>query len=832
MKSKYIFLLLFFLLPSVTAWNIFGVDSPPGIQMMQVCIKNQSCNITMPLYFYTDIFMNGFAIYNVTFVNATFNSTLYINSTQVLNPIWVNKTGDIMTGDLTIESNDVDNNTVLTIDSGFPPVNNNASLVFKESGLSRWTILYEGLLGGLHIYNDLFDTDFLEFELTTRTIRSYVNLTVDGDITSDWYCDGISCYNLTNMTSRIIPVNGTIWNRSGSNIWPAVLTDYVALGHNNPDAPLDIYTSDIDIAQFRNHGQDIGFIIIDADNTKDTQIHFQESTATVWSIGNDGSDNMFKWRYGAGSTGAFDVWQMTLSQYGNLWINGTLNTTNISSQDGTIDINSNVDVGRHNITINGSIFFEERSGIQNIFYINPVNGDGFNMAYWYDFEMANDDWLVFQKTDGNDNMPDGGIAFMMSNASGFNKTVLKMDGYGNVNFTDQNITTTGNMYGQPLTGMLGSGIIWANGTNEFAEVNLSCVGLTCSWNAFKVRLVNTSNHVSYCEVARGNYVMTNNQHSVLYIDKTCTIREASIQTYIQTLISPGGIADFGNVIMEGGNSYNSNGIGLENKRIIKLRKLLLQSSGQHLSIVSGFVKQQNEFLKFNITSGQYVYLMDIVSSTFANVTTNKIEFLYHTAPTTWVGVDQYALNITHCDDGTAIVPCTTGTGSNTKYRRHFIYMIGYNDSGVDYTQLHQTAPLLNTFYASTSACLDIINNPIVFNLPSFYQYGAVPLYFYCARANDVAWVSTNWYDLRTVQSASASSGGSVIDTSIFILTDGTRQLTGNWDAGSYNITMKRLTLTPNTTGVVCNEAIAGMIYYDNITHKHYGCNASTWNAFY
>jgi len=384
-----------------------------------------------------------------------------------------------------------------------------------------------------------------------------------------------------------------------------------------------------------------------------------------------------------------------------------------------------------------------------------------------------------------------------ANLGGFNKanetTYVNHGGFSTANLTGYakyefgannfngsgNITTTGYLSGQPLDGMLGSGIIWVNNTNEFAEINFSCTGLNCVYNAFKVRLINTSNHISYCDVPAGTIAVTNNQHNVLYIDKTCTVREVSIQTYITTPISPGGIADFGNVIAEGGNTYNSNGIGLENKRIIKLRKLLLLSTGQHLSVISGFVKQQNTFPQLNITTGQYIYLMDTVTSSHANSVTNKIEFLYHTSATAWEGVDQPQLNITMCDNGTGLQACTVGTGSNTKYRRHFIYMVGYNETDGDKTQLHETAPLLNKFYSSTSACLDILNNPIVFNLPSFYQYGAVPLYFYCARADDIAWVDTNWYDLRTVNSASVSGGGSTVDTSVFLLSDGSRTVTVN-----------------------------------------------------
>lgn len=124
---------------------------------------------------------------------------------------------------------------------------------------------------------------------------------------------------------------------------------------------------------------------------------------------------------------------------------------------------SNVNLGQHNITINGSIQFLERQGIQDLFYVNPVNGDGFTMSYWYDFEAINDDWLVFKKTDGNDASPDGGIAFMMSNYTGYNRTIFKLDSYGNANFTDYNIMTLGNITAPNLC--------YSNGTNCAATGN-------------------------------------------------------------------------------------------------------------------------------------------------------------------------------------------------------------------------------------------------------------------------------------------------------------------------------------------------------------------------
>jgi hypothetical protein len=128
----------------------------------------------------------------------------------------------------------------------------------------------------------------------------------------------------------------------------------------------------------------------------------------------------------------------------------TVNGTNINyfywSQNTNQYSLSGIKQGNYSLNTSGTIGFSEAIGIKDLLWVNHQNlfADGFLLEYWYDFEMPFDDWLVFHKTDGNDAAPDGGIAFMMSNSSGDNRTVLKLDGYGNANFTDYNINTLGN----------------------------------------------------------------------------------------------------------------------------------------------------------------------------------------------------------------------------------------------------------------------------------------------------------------------------------------------------------------------------------------------------
>ena len=139
-----------------------------------------------------------------------------------------------------------------------------------------------------------------------------------------------------------------------------------------------------------------------------------------------------------------------------------------------IGATQNLVLGEHNFTLNGSINWLEQTGIQKLFYINPLIGDGFSMEYRYDFEALNDDWLVFLKQDGNDATPDGGIAFMMANTTN-NWSVLKIDGYQLANFTNYNILTTENITALNFFGNLNASYIqnpyWYNNTNPLNFIN-------------------------------------------------------------------------------------------------------------------------------------------------------------------------------------------------------------------------------------------------------------------------------------------------------------------------------------------------------------------------
>jgi len=155
----------------------------------------------------------------------------------------------------------------------------------------------------------------------------------------------------------------------------------------------------------------------------------------------------------------------------------------------------------------------------------------------------------------------------------------------------------------------------------------------------------------------------------------------------------------------------------------------------------------------NGVSGEYIYLFDTVSTKKINTLTDKIETTYHNGTNSWTHVDQDGINLTHCDTGTGYQECT----NTNRYRRNFIFMIGYNSTFGEQSELHQLLPLENTNYANLDACMNTELNPLVYTLPEYYQYAAVMLYAYCGRASDSSWDENNFIDMRSVKTGSSTS---------------------------------------------------------------------------
>mgnify|MGYP006921344692 CR=1 FL=1 len=345
----------------------------------------------------------------------------------------------------------------------------------------------------------------------------------------------------------------------------------------------------------------------------------------------------------------------------------------------------------------------------------------------------------------------------------------------NANF---NNITANFIQSQPITGKLGSGIIYSNNiSNRYASVNVECTGLVCKYPKMVFYLVKSDNSVKTCNITNGTITLDNNAHNVVYVDNNCAIQKTTFANYIESDLAPGGTSDFFNAVVHSNSVEVQKGITLGNKVETATRKLLLQTL--HLDVISGLGISTNTFPKFTIASGEYVYLRSVVDFSLRNTSLHEIEFVGHNTSNSWKFIDHTGINLTHLDNGTTIVKCT----NPTRYRRYYIFALGFNNS-VERSELHQLAALDNVNYASVANCLDTVTTPLTYTLPDYYNDAAVMLYAYCGRASDSSW-TTNFIDLRTVKSSGTSSGG--IDISVFVPYVGA---TSTVNLGNYNVSAR------------------------------------------
>jgi len=215
----------------------------------------------------------------------------------------------------------------------------------------------------------------------------------------------------------------------------------------------------------------------------------------------------------------------------------------------------------------------------------------------------------------------------------------------------ENITATGYFFGQPIEGYLGSGIIWAEEVNANGNLNVSHVsGLDVDYPGFVMRLVKTDNSVKYCNISGNTVTVPDDTHSVYYIDSDCNVQHTSIQNYIDTDLSPGGLADFFNVVSDSGTVGIIEGAGLMNKEDIKIRKNTFKLSS--LNVISGLSLTQEGFPNISIEGGEYSYINEIFEASPQNTSNGDTIILLYRQGGSWTHESQTGLNLTWCDDGT------------------------------------------------------------------------------------------------------------------------------------------------------------------------------------
>jgi hypothetical protein len=467
------------------------------------------------------------------------------------------------------------------------------------------------------------------------------------------------------------------------------------------------------------------------------------------------------------------------SSFLNLFIQGTLyfkdESSYISRDDNYLHINTD-----KVIDINNQIQMNTNQ---------PISLMQDNQIRWWD-NVNNDDYDVVLYRGGDDLLKtdDNFEAINLCYSNGSNCLNQSTD-YTNVAFTNQSNIFNGNqtissgyyMAGQPIKGMLGSGIL-SDGVGS-STVNITCSGLDCSYDLFVVRLVSSIGTEKYCDIPAGTITITDNVHNVLYVDSNCAVQKTSISLWFSTTIKTTAWG-FGQIVAHSGSAEVVRGAGIEANGG-KAEKILSYYT-DHLNVVEGFSLTLDTFSHFNVSIGKYVYIQDVVDG--SATTTSNMELHSHNGTGVWSvwGITQ--LNTTHCDNGTDLVVCSP----TNKWRRIFIFEVGYNKSGVDSTELVQLAPSNTITYSKASTCLDTTTNPLSYTLPDYYIGSAVPLYAYCVKPTDSAWVTTQWIDLRTVKTGSASAG---IDTTVFVPYTGA---TANVDLGTKNLTANAINIGNGT----------------------------------
>ena len=401
-----------------------------------------------------------------------------------------------------------------------------------------------------------------------------------------------------------------------------------------------------------------------------------------------------------------------------------------------------------------------------------INGNLVTMTTTYGVSVTRKEWMS----------PLGSIPWLYVISNGQNASFANLNVAGNENVTG-NLIVYGYFFGQPLLGMLGSGLIEStnNAGSKTGDINITCIGLSCTYNAFKVRIMQGTgeNFATYCTIPNGTLSVPDNTFATYYIDTpACNVVQTTYDAWFSTLMKTGGKWDFAYILTQNGDAEIFDSISLEQRRLTKLR--ILNYYKWQSTVISGFGISVPATIAagFNISAGKTVFGMDVVDVIGHNISAaDQIEMV---APneTGWQFNDNSYLNITACNNGTGITACT-GNG----WRRSFIFSIGYDEAATGKTsEPHALYPLLGTTYSSAANCLDTTTNPLTYTLPPQYLGASVMLYAYCTQRTATAWVSANLIDMRTVKSGSSTGG---TDISGLVPYSGA---TGNVDLNGFNMT--------------------------------------------
>lgn len=356
-------------------------------------------------------------------------------------------------------------------------------------------------------------------------------------------------------------------------------------------------------------------------------------------------------------------------------------------------------------------------------------------------------------------------------------TAINSDAWDNIDTSDDfvNITASGSIKGQPITGSIGSGII---NSSENLD-HCGCMNITINqdrevhYPEFTARVVDTDGTVIDCYKAEGDMNVTDNLQSTYYLNSSCEWNSETFETFHSADMSPGGKVRIFDALTINGVVEETKGntlLALAKDKAEQIR--IFCSSSSHLSVCNGFEITHDTFPSFNVSSGNSVYLNTYLPTDAKSTLTDETHLTHHENGS-WVHTNITGLNITYCDNGTDLVECT-----GTVFRQYPVYSESWNSDA----KIHMLSPLTTgATYTSLSACVAATPD---YSLPSMEKYVAIMHHIYCARRTDTVWNSDAWIDLR---SEPVGVGGTP-DLSPYLTIYADKPLLSNWDIGAYNFT--------------------------------------------
>jgi hypothetical protein len=339
-----------------------------------------------------------------------------------------------------------------------------------------------------------------------------------------------------------------------------------------------------------------------------------------------------------------------------------------------------------------------------------------------------------------------------------------------------NITASGYILGQPLHGIVNKGILFCD---EYVSgiMNVTDNGTHVFYPAFTGVFRDENDSLVICEMPAGNLAMPFNSARIAIVNSTCDAKLISTTEYLTFSSDNQRISrmSFAYILSDCDSIellYGEPQAG-DLMQMIRLQSIYVRN----LKVISGMDINEGVFPELTQTAGVYVFDVHLAEATAQNSTSDGIELTYHSDSENFTCSSQTGINLTHCDNGTALISC-----SNNQFRRYLLYTIGH-DNLVDRTKIHQLAAVDSESFANIGSCLDIEATPISYTLPTEQIFAAVTTHIYCGSRDDSSF-SGGWIDLR----AGIAGFGATVDTSVFLTKDGARPLTGNWDVGAFSIT--------------------------------------------